>query len=97
VDTGRTLLVPMIEGSEAANLADTWENPEFLAPDDYYRTRIVYRVRSGDTLSTIAQRQRVSVRKLKEWNNLRGDFIRAGQRLVIYRDPRQPRVSSMLQ
>jgi membrane-bound lytic murein transglycosylase D len=94
---GRTLLVPFIEGSEASNLADTWENPEFLAPDDYYRTRIIYRVRSGDTLSTIAQRQRVSVRKLKQWNNLRTDFIRVGQRLVIYRNPQPPRVSGMLQ
>lgn len=97
VGSGRTLLVPMIEGSEASSLADTWTNPEFLAPDDYYRTRIVYRVRKGDTLSTIAQRQRVSVRKLKEWNNLRSDFIRAGQRLKIYRDPGPPRISGMLQ
>lgn len=94
---GRTLLVPMVEGSEASDLADTWDNPEFQSPADYYGTRIVHRVRRGETLSTIARRYRVSIPALKEWNGIRGTMIRAGQRLVIYRDPRSPQVSKMLQ
>jgi membrane-bound lytic murein transglycosylase D len=94
---GRTLLVPMIEDSEASNLADTWDNAEFQSPDDYYGTRIVHRVRKGETLSTIARRYRVSIAALKEWNRVRGTTIRAGQKLVIYRDPRSPQVSKMLQ
>jgi membrane-bound lytic murein transglycosylase D len=94
---GRTLLVPLLEGSESSNLTDTWDNPEFQSPDDYYNTRIVHKVRAGDTLSTVAQRYRVSIRALKEWNHLRGTLIRKGQQLVIYRDPRVPQVSKMLQ
>jgi membrane-bound lytic murein transglycosylase D len=94
---GRTLLVPMLEDSEASNLADTWEDAEFQSPHDYYGTRIVHRVRKGETLSTIARRYRVSIPALKEWNRVRGTTIRAGQKLVIYRDPRSPQVSRMLQ
>lgn len=45
---------------------------------------IVYRVRSGDNLSTIAARHHVSVSKLKQWNNLRSDRLQIGQRLLIY-------------
>ena len=47
-------------------------------------TRIVYRVRRGDTLGKIARKYGVSVRNLQSWNNLRGTGITAGQRLSIY-------------
>lgn len=40
-------------------------------------------IRSGDTLSTIAQQYGVSVATLKQHNNLSGDSIRAGQVLKI--------------
>ena len=44
----------------------------------------VYRVRSGDTLSGIAKRYHVGVSQLRKWNGLKSDFLRIGQRLVIY-------------
>ncbi|MCS7155579.1 MAG: LysM peptidoglycan-binding domain-containing protein [Bacteroidota bacterium] len=44
-----------------------------------------YRVQRGDTLLEIARRYGVSVEQLKEWNRLRGNQIRAGQLLRIYR------------
>ncbi len=47
------------------------------------RGRRTYKVRRGDTLSTIARRHHVSVRNLKRWNHLRSNRIRVGQRLVI--------------
>ncbi len=50
----------------------------------YGRDRNIYYVRNGDVLGTIAQRFGVSVRNLREWNNLRGNLIRVGQRLVIW-------------
>ncbi|HBI81112.1 MAG TPA: lytic transglycosylase [Bacteroidales bacterium] len=46
--------------------------------------RFVYKVKQGDVLGIIAERYNVTVRQLKEWNNLRGNLIRVGQRLVIY-------------
>lgn len=46
--------------------------------------RIVHRVRRGDTLSKIGQKYGVSVRSIKQWNNLRGSTIKTGQRLTIH-------------
>jgi len=42
-----------------------------------------HRVRSGDTLTTIARRYRVSVTELRRANRLRGDRIRIGQQLRV--------------
>ena len=50
----------------------------------YGRQRLVYRVRSGDVLGSIAQRYHVRIRDIKEWNNLRSNMIRVGQRLSIW-------------
>ena len=48
-------------------------------------TEIVHRVKSGDCLSTIARRYRVSVSQLRKWNHLKSDNLRIGQRIYIYR------------
>lgn len=50
----------------------------------YGRERIVYKVKSGDALSTIAQRYRVRVDDIKRWNNLSSNTIRIGQNLNIW-------------
>ena len=42
-----------------------------------------YRIRSGDTLASIAKRFNVTVQELKQWNRLRSSQIRAGETLVI--------------
>ena len=53
-------------------------------------TRITYKVRSGDTLSEIAEKFSVSVHQLMTWNQLRSSStLRAGQRIVVYVDPRR--------
>ena len=51
---------------------------------------ILYKIRSGDTLETIARRFGVTVTDLKTWNGLRTSRIRAGKHLTIYsvREPR---------
>ena len=46
--------------------------------------RIRYRVRSGDYLGKIANKYGVSVRQIKNWNGLKSNNIRVGQRLTIY-------------
>lgn len=46
--------------------------------------KLVYRVKEGDVLGTIARRHGVSVRQLRSWNNIRGNIIRVGQKLTIY-------------
>ena len=46
--------------------------------------RIVHKVKSGETLGGIARRYRTSVTNIKNWNGLRSNTIRVGQKLYIY-------------
>ena len=45
---------------------------------------INYRIRKGESLRSIAQRFGVDINSLKEWNQISGNKIFAGQRLKIY-------------
>lgn len=54
---------------------------------------IRYRVRDGDFLGKIAERYGVRVSQLKQWNGLRSNNLRIGQRLTIY--PRKKPTSSV--
>lgn len=45
---------------------------------------IYYTIKSGDNLGYISEWFDVSIRDLRYWNNIRGNMIRAGQRLLIY-------------
>ena len=42
-----------------------------------------YEVRSGDTLSLIAEAFGTTVPKLREMNNIKGDMLRAGQKIMV--------------
>ena len=55
--------------------------------------RTIYKVQNGDYLGKIASKHRVSVAKIKKWNNLKSDNIRVGQKLVIYKGGSGPAVS----
>ncbi|MFO1395153.1 MAG: LysM peptidoglycan-binding domain-containing protein [Steroidobacteraceae bacterium] len=53
-------------------------------------SRMTYEVRSGDTLTRIADRFNVSVSDLAGWNGLtKSQTLRTGQRLVVYSDPQR--------
>ena len=45
---------------------------------------VVHKIRSGETLSTIARRYRVTITDLKRWNGLKSSNIVAGKTLKIY-------------
>ncbi|WP_242158077.1 lytic transglycosylase domain-containing protein [Aestuariivivens sediminis] len=60
--------------------------PQFFNADD----RIRYKVISGDYLGKIARKYGVRVSQIKQWNGLRSNDLRIGQRLTIY--PRKPYV-----
>ncbi len=61
--------------------------PQFFNAD----SRIRYKVRSGDYLGKISRRYGVRVSQIKQWNGLRSNNLRIGQRLTIY--PRKPYVA----
>ena len=44
---------------------------------------IIYKVKSGDTLSHIAKKHHVTVKQLKQWNNIKSDIIQIGQKIKI--------------
>jgi len=48
------------------------------------KNRIVHTILSGENLGSIAQKYKVSVNNLKDWNNLSSSRIIAGKKLVVY-------------
>lgn len=68
-----------------------------MAGNTYGREKLVYTVRSGDALSTIARRFGVRVNDIKEWNYLSHNMIRTGQRLNIWLLPSQSKAKSVSQ
>ncbi|MFD2822526.1 LysM peptidoglycan-binding domain-containing protein [Lacinutrix iliipiscaria] len=58
--------------------------PQFFKSE----SKIRYKVKSGDYLGKIARKFGVRVSQLKQWNGLRSNNLRIGQRLTIY--PRNP-------
>ncbi len=76
----RAELLTKVE-AEAAARAEAGEDAD---DDAQPPSRIVYRVRRGDTLIGIAKQYSVSVTQLRSWNGIRSNLIRIGQRLTIY-------------
>ncbi len=58
--------------------------PQFFEAD----SKTSYRVKSGDYLGKIARKYGVRVSQIKQWNGLRSNNLKIGQRLTIY--PRHP-------
>lgn len=50
-----------------------------------------YKVKKGDTLASIADKNDVSVKELKQWNNIKGDKVMTGQILKLYGDVQKDR------
>jgi membrane-bound lytic murein transglycosylase D len=55
------------------------------------QSKLVYRVKKGDTLASIARVFQTTVSSLKKWNSLRSNSLRIGQRLTIL----TPRVTAV--
>ena len=47
--------------------------------------KITHKVKKGETLGRIASRYGVTVNQLKKWNKIKGNSVKAGQRIVIHR------------
>lgn len=97
VQAGQRLIIPR---APALLLASGPDNPPPLtesrpveavvtasnAPDagQPRQTSLIYRVKRGDTLFSIAKLYRTTVASLKTWNRLRTNSIQVGQRLTIF-------------
>ncbi|MFQ5568704.1 MAG: LysM peptidoglycan-binding domain-containing protein [Rhodothermales bacterium] len=68
-------------GNGGASASST---PKATTSKSSSETRIVYKVRRGDTLGKIARKYGVTVSDLQRWNNISGTRIKSGQRLYLY-------------
>lgn len=87
---GWSLVLPQeVVGTFIERMPEALEWEPHRTPEVTFEPEVtVYRVKNGDVLGTIARRHGVSVRELRQWNGLRGDMIRVGQKLYIHADPR---------
>lgn len=75
-----TLLILSDAGDDIS--ADDADARLRLSPQTTWR-RVTYRVRPGDTLSTIARRWHITMKSIVTANRLRSDRLRTGQRLIL--------------
>lgn len=66
------------------NLLAKVEAEESLPNTNKVEDKIDYYVKSGDYLGRIAEKYGVGVSQIRDWNNLRGNNLNIGQKLMIY-------------
>jgi len=81
--------VAILDSATRFNKAEIEALAKNAAGNTVGRDMLVYRVKSGDVLGTIARRHGVRVEDVKKWNNLSSNTIRAGQKLNIWLRPGQ--------
>lgn len=84
------LVLPASKVPAFLALQDSMRNfkPELTPEIVFVPEPVAYRVKSGDVLGGIADRYGVSVRQLREWNDISGSMIRIGQKLLIHANPK---------
>jgi len=60
------------------------QKDKLLAQIEKAKNRNFHIVRSGENLGVIAKRYRCYISQIKRWNNLRGNTIYPGQKLIVY-------------
>ena len=83
------LVLPMeqIPGFLAFQDEMLYVRPELTPEIVFVPEPVTYQVKSGDVLGKIAAEFGVTVKQLKEWNDISGSMIRVGQKLMIHADP----------
>jgi membrane-bound lytic murein transglycosylase D len=85
---GQDLLIP-VSHSKVASAAPIPSAPrKRIDNGPNGQVRVTYRVRSGDTLWSIARRYRVYVHQLRQWNLLDvGQILHLGQKIQVWTNP----------
>ena len=68
---------------EQENINNTNNNQSTFNITD--SNKIVYKVKSGDNLSKIAEKYKTTVNNIMEWNNLSSTLLQINQELIIYK------------
>jgi len=67
-----------------AQTKPTVTNSNVAKPKSDDKKKVIYTVKSGDTLTRISKLYKVSIESIQKWNGLKSDRINIGQKLVIY-------------
>jgi membrane-bound lytic murein transglycosylase D len=83
---GSTVLVPRSEHGPEADIAPELVDTATMitAPDVPDTRRIYVKVGKKDTLASIAQRNKVTVEQIKQWNNLKHERVSPGGSLQLH-------------
>ena len=96
VATGQKLMVPHeatvlmtaraerpLPAAESRVITTAAVVPAMASPNSE-RVKIMYKVKRGDTLASIARTFKTTVASLQAWNRIPGSVIRTGERLTVY-------------
>ena len=83
LSAGQTLLVPFGRGNRAPVINEAMPAMEAEEPVRNISASLVYAVKKGDTLASIAKRHKVSATQIKALNHLKSNRLGTGQKLVI--------------
>lgn len=83
IASGSTILIPRDETMEADIPAESLAASFSLVPEQSNLRKVTYRVRRGDTMTSVARRWKVSTQDLIVWNRLTSPRLFAGQRLQL--------------
>jgi membrane-bound lytic murein transglycosylase D len=81
------LLIPIAEGKHAPGDVETLV---------FSRHPTRYRARRGDTVLSVADDFSVPPEKIRQWNHLKGNELRKGRSLVIYRPVRSAKATTLV-
>lgn len=83
VERGR-LFTPIDYSEQVAQTARVTKKREAVVPEGSNYTKLVYRVRRGNTMVNIARRYGCSVKDIQDWNAKSNHIIRVGEELTLY-------------
>ncbi|WKN42471.1 lytic transglycosylase domain-containing protein [Tunicatimonas pelagia] len=78
------LLVPVDYSAQIAKTARITKQRRAVVPEGSNYTKLLYRVRRGNTMVNIARRYGCSVKDIQDWNAKSDHIIRVGEELTLY-------------
>lgn len=83
VKAGSTLLIPKTAHTEDNDISQLVVDRASLTMAHDFNKKINVTAGKNDSLASLAKRYRVTTAQIKEWNNLKSDTVKSGQKLQI--------------
>jgi membrane-bound lytic murein transglycosylase D len=83
VKAGSTLLIPKTAKNEDNDISQLVVDHASLTMAHDFTRKLNVTAGKNDSLTSLAKRYKVSVAQIKEWNNLKSDGLKSGQKLQI--------------